>query len=147
MLIPNQKNNTVWGLCFLVFSHFPACSRGRRMRAPRGAKPRRLPGNLCKRERNLPWFLPIKEGNCFYPARRAEILPSPEPKKWGFQQNPQGCRIRLSSAKSGQQKQQSLVCPRHRRPGMEQVGTWSPAVPLCTRTTASRGGKREGDNY
>lgn len=39
-------------------------------------------------------FFPIKEeGNCLYPARRAEILPSPASESWGFQQGPRGCRV------------------------------------------------------
>lgn len=47
-------------------------------------------------------FFPIKEGNCFYPARGAEILPSPVSKSWGFQQNPQGCRVWQARLSPGQ---------------------------------------------
>lgn len=96
-------------------------------------------------------FFPIIESeHCFYPARKAEILPS-LPRAGVFNKIPRtaesGKRGR-ALAKPGQRKEQGTVCPHCASPGTEQVDTWSPAVPRCTRTAASRGGKRKRrDNY
>lgn len=121
-------------------------------------KTKKLTGNFLKRVRNIGVFaLSVSTHSSFTIKKEIAFIPQ----EWlrsshhllpraGVLNKTRKTTGQASKAKPwprlARKKPQGSASRCHPSSGPAQVGTWLPTAPLCTRTAASRGGKRKRRN-